>query len=126
MSSPGRTRSKGAVRPAKGAAPVEEPEVTEEVEGEVIEPGAGDVEAADAEIVDADAEEESERGRREAREVGRRTGLAPRSDGGLAGALVPVDSLQRYLAEIRRYPLLDVEEEHELAVRWREKGDREA
>ncbi len=37
-----------------------------------------------------------------------------RSDG---GALVPFDPLQRYLTEIRRYPLLSREEEHALAVR---------
>ncbi|MBM4270204.1 MAG: sigma-70 family RNA polymerase sigma factor [Deltaproteobacteria bacterium] len=42
------------------------------------------------------------------------------------GALVPTDNLQRYLAEIRRHPLLDPEEEHRLAVLWREDGDREA
>jgi RNA polymerase sigma-32 factor len=41
-------------------------------------------------------------------------------------ALVPTDSLHRYLAEIRRYPLLTPEEEHELAVRYKEYGDIEA
>src|SRR2546425_5205498 len=41
-------------------------------------------------------------------------------------ALVPADSLQRYLAEIRRIPVLSREEEHELAVRWQEHGDRRA
>ncbi|TMA37022.1 MAG: sigma-70 family RNA polymerase sigma factor, partial [Deltaproteobacteria bacterium] len=41
-------------------------------------------------------------------------------------ALVPADSLQRYFAEIRRIPVLSREEEHELAVRWHEKGDRPA
>ena len=43
-----------------------------------------------------------------------------------AGMLVPADSLQRYLAEIRRIPVLTREEEHELAVRWHEGGDRTA
>jgi RNA polymerase sigma-32 factor len=42
------------------------------------------------------------------------------------GAIVPADALQRYLAEIHRHPLLDPEEEHDLAVRWHEHGDREA
>src|SRR6266481_154455 len=42
------------------------------------------------------------------------------------GALVPADSLQRYLAEIRRIPILSREEEHELAVRLHEEGDRQA
>jgi RNA polymerase sigma-32 factor len=41
-------------------------------------------------------------------------------------ALVPYDSLQRYLVEIRRYPLLSPEEEHELAIRYKEYGDIEA
>jgi RNA polymerase sigma-32 factor len=42
------------------------------------------------------------------------------------GALVRYDPLQRYLAEIRRYPLLSREEEHRLAVQYREKKDIEA
>src|SRR2546422_7167734 len=42
------------------------------------------------------------------------------------GALVPPDALQRYLAEIRRIPVVWREEEHELAVRWHERGARQA
>jgi len=41
-------------------------------------------------------------------------------------ALVQYDSLQRYLSEIRRYPLLTPTEEHELAVRYKEYGEIEA
>ncbi len=41
-------------------------------------------------------------------------------------ALVPQDSLGRYLAEIRRYPLLTREEEHRLAVEYKEYGDLKA
>ncbi|HZP43162.1 MAG TPA: RNA polymerase factor sigma-32 [Candidatus Binatia bacterium] len=41
-------------------------------------------------------------------------------------SLVPSDSLQRYLAEIRRIPILSREEEHDLAVQWHEQGDRPA
>lgn len=41
-------------------------------------------------------------------------------------ALVPFDSLQSYLSEIRRYPVLSREEEHELAVQYKEYGDVEA
>ncbi|HDI61057.1 MAG TPA: sigma-70 family RNA polymerase sigma factor [Desulfobacteraceae bacterium] len=41
-------------------------------------------------------------------------------------SLVRLDPLQRYLAEIRRYPLLSREEEHELAVRVYEENDPEA
>ncbi|NOT53124.1 MAG: RNA polymerase factor sigma-32 [Deltaproteobacteria bacterium] len=41
-------------------------------------------------------------------------------------ALVPYDPLQRYLAEIRRYPLLTPEEERDLAIRYKEHGEIEA
>ena len=43
-----------------------------------------------------------------------------------AGALIPQDPLSTYLAEIRRYPILSREEEHELAVRYFEHDDEEA
>ncbi len=42
------------------------------------------------------------------------------------GSLVPFDPLQRYLAEIRRYPLLTREEEHDLAVRYQRDHNVEA
>ncbi len=38
----------------------------------------------------------------------------------------PYDPLQRYLWEIRKYPLLSQEEERELALRYREQQDKEA
>ncbi|MGN6720382.1 MAG: sigma-70 factor domain-containing protein, partial [Candidatus Binatia bacterium] len=41
-------------------------------------------------------------------------------------ALVPFDPLQRYLAEIRRFKVLSREEEHQLAVQYKEFGDLEA
>src|SRR5574341_1775642 len=41
-------------------------------------------------------------------------------------ALVPFEPLQRYLAEIRRYPLLSREEEHRIAVEYKEFGNIEA
>lgn len=44
-------------------------------------------------------------------------------------ALMPssaTDPVARYMAEIRKYPLLTKEEEFDLAVRYRESGDREA
>ena len=34
--------------------------------------------------------------------------------------------LNQYLAEVRRYPILSPEEEHELAVRYMENGDEDA
>ena len=47
-------------------------------------------------------------------------------DEALARTLVPTDSLQHYLTEIRRIHLLTREEEHALAVRWQKEGDRSA
>jgi RNA polymerase sigma-32 factor len=41
-------------------------------------------------------------------------------------SLVPYDPLQAYLWEIRRYKLLNKEEEIELAIRFREQNDQEA
>jgi RNA polymerase sigma-32 factor len=43
-----------------------------------------------------------------------------------AGAVVRYDPLQRYLSEIRRYPLLSREEERRLALRYKENQDIEA
>lgn len=40
--------------------------------------------------------------------------------------IVPFDPVQRYLAEVRQYPYLDRDEEHRLAVAYRERGDLEA
>jgi len=41
-------------------------------------------------------------------------------------SLARVDPFQRYLADVRRYPLLTREEEQKLARRYRDTGDREA
>jgi RNA polymerase sigma-32 factor len=48
------------------------------------------------------------------------------TEGSSGKALVPFDPLQRYLAEIRRFPLLSREEEHRLAVEYKEYGNIEA
>src|SRR5262252_3161180 len=47
-------------------------------------------------------------------------------DAGTDRALVTFDPLQRYLAEIRRFPLVSREEEHRLAVDYKEYGNVEA
>lgn len=53
--------------------------------------------------------------------------VAPKeAHGASENSLVPYDPLQRYLAEIRRYPLLTREEEHRLAVEYKEFGTIEA
>lgn len=52
-----------------------------------------------------------------------------RGETGSETSLVPssaLDPVARYMMEIRKYPLLTKEEEHELAVRYHETGDREA
>lgn len=41
-------------------------------------------------------------------------------------ALAATDPISLYLAEIRKYPLLTKEQEHELAIRYREHGDSKA
>jgi len=43
-----------------------------------------------------------------------------------AGGLVRYDPLRAYMAEVQRHPVLSREEEHDLAVRFRESGDVEA
>jgi RNA polymerase sigma-32 factor len=48
------------------------------------------------------------------------------SDENEGKALVPFEPLQRYLAEIRRFPVLSREEEHKLAVDYKEYGNLEA
>jgi RNA polymerase sigma-32 factor len=48
------------------------------------------------------------------------------NEGDSEKALVPFDPLQRYLAEIRRFPLLTREEEHRLAVEYKEYGKVDA
>jgi RNA polymerase sigma-32 factor len=74
---------------------------------------------APAEVeLDPAADGESER-----KAAALRAALPAIPEGPEGGALVPYDPLQRYLQEIRRYPLLTREEEHALAVRYREEHD---
>jgi RNA polymerase sigma-32 factor len=42
------------------------------------------------------------------------------------GGLVPYDPLRAYMAEVQRHPVLSREEEHALAVRYRDTGDLDA
>ena len=41
-------------------------------------------------------------------------------------AVVPLDPLRRYMAELRQFGQLTAEEEQELATRYRERGDTQA
>jgi RNA polymerase sigma-32 factor len=47
-------------------------------------------------------------------------------EGAGSGGLVRYDPLRAYMAEVQRHPVLSREEEHELAVHYRETGDLEA
>ncbi len=111
------------------------PEVVaaEVVEGEPIDAEA--VEAVDAEEADAEEVDEADEAEEAladvepatdeeldaiAREIGRPTPATTTT------ALARRDPMGQYMAEVRRYPLLTREEEHTLAVRWIEHGDKEA
>jgi RNA polymerase sigma-32 factor len=51
---------------------------------------------------------------------------APRRPGLSLPAVAPDGNLSRYLQEIRKFPMLEADEEFMLAKRWREHGDTEA
>lgn len=73
---------------------------------------------ADVEVSDAELEVIE---RDLARALGR-TGAAPEG----STALARRDPMAAYMAEVRRHPLLTREEEQDLAIRWVEKGDKDA
>ena len=129
-----RPPRKAPARPKKAAGALDaEPVVVEPVdEVEAAEPSADPL-ILDAEIdepVEHDDEADDRRSADASAEPDEATDADPKeSSSDLSedryGSLVPADALQRYLAEIRRHPLLDPDEEHELAVRWVEDGDRD-
>ncbi len=85
----------------------DEPEARSDGEDQDLEPSA-EGEAAgpvEVEILDEDGDGDDEE---------------------VSDALVPLDPLQRYMSEARRYPLLSREEEHDLAVRYKEHEDVDA
>lgn len=94
---------------AHAEPPVEESHSEAEVDTSELEPDASELEEVEGEIVEE---------------------IAP----ALPRALVPVrdrqltrlDPLQAYMAEVTRHPLLSREEEHALAVRYRDAGDVKA
>jgi RNA polymerase sigma-32 factor len=82
----------------------------EEIAPEAV--AVDDVEIADPDPADEDSSEDETKA----------DGATESEDKSLA----PYDSLQRYLSEIRKYPLLSREEEHRLGVAYKEKGDLDA
>ena len=86
---------------------------------------AGDAEIIEGEIVDAEPDE-AELALLDAPEddlIPAESHVIPLAGG--SGVLVR-DALTRYLSEVNRFPRLSPEDEHALAVRYREDGDREA
>ena len=101
------------------------------VEPEVLEPESAEPEADDDELEvspDAASGDEAELVGEPEGAVGEPDAVAepeePEEPSG--GSLVPYDPLQRYMSEIRRYPLLTREEEKDLAIRYREHDDVDA
>ncbi|HXW85590.1 MAG TPA: RNA polymerase factor sigma-32 [Candidatus Binataceae bacterium] len=107
-------RSKGKSRAAADPAPAgAERVVVPEIDDEVVEGELHPLPAEDA-APDSVLEHDPE------------TSADPESaEPADSGALVKVDALSRYLAEIRRFPLLSREEELEVAKRYREHHDRD-
>ena len=120
-----KAKPPGKQQPARGSAisrrEAPEPEVVveaddpEEGEPEIVEPIEEEPEILEVETVEP-----------EDRAIDEATRSPSRWPREAPGALVPTDPLQRYLSEVRKHPLLDPTEEHDLAVRWREQGDRAA
>lgn len=97
-------------------------EEPQEADLEVAELAPADADADDAlgdvEVTDADLELIE----RDLTRSFRRADAAPEG----STALARRDPMAAYMAEVRRHPLLTREEEHALAVRWVEHGDKEA
>ncbi|MBK7824863.1 RNA polymerase factor sigma-32 [Nannocystis sp.] len=93
------------VEPVESA---EDAEPAEDAEDDEADQALADIDPATDEELDAIA-----------RDIGR---PAPAT----STALARRDPMGQYMAEVRRYPLLTREEEHELAVRWIDHGDKEA
>jgi len=95
-------------------------------------PGAAPVEVLDARgrqlDADADEDEEEDTSDDDSSDGPEERGALPVLAGGsaLSGGGRREDLLAYYLAEVRRYPLLDPEEEKRLAIEYRESGDPEA
>src|SRR5262245_42512723 len=117
--------------PKKPKAPA--PKEAEVVDGELVDADeAGDVEPAEPdtaelrdEEVPADVGVPSIEDEEAPEEPDGTTALVP-AEPSPGRSLARLDPLQLYIQDIRRYPLLSREDEHELAVKFRQTGDVEA
>jgi RNA polymerase sigma-32 factor len=109
MSRPHKNAREKVIRPESDIAASPSLDLAPEEEAEELEEPLDEIAALpDSDVIESNGEKEA------------------KTDTATDTALVPYDPLQRYLTEIRRYPLLTPEEEHDLAVRYKEHGDIEA
>ena len=127
-SAPGPVGADKRKKPVVDLVPVEEtdkPVVAEVVAAEQVEAEPAEAEPededdeADQALADIDPATDEELDAI-ARDIGKRAPAGPTT------ALARRDPMGQYMAEVRRYPLLTREEEHELAVLWIDHGDKEA
>jgi RNA polymerase sigma-32 factor len=130
--SPRLGRAKPSPRGSRSSRVEERVPGTEPIEPEIV----GSEETSSDELADSQAHpreveafpvDEEEDLAATAVEDSRLPGLDEESDASAsdAGSLVPFDPLSRYLAEIRRFPILTREEEVEIARRYQEFQNRE-
>ncbi len=116
-----RTASSRSIAPAADHEPPD-------ADDDSVQSGDPEPEVLEAEVLDAhfgdDVSPEGDGGEEIEASPGEPNLPVPSSPD--AGALAPTDSLSRYLAEIRGYPVLSREEEHEIALRYFHHGDSEA
>jgi RNA polymerase sigma-32 factor len=125
-SNPPRKRPKGDAHPKRRAERNPSPEI-KPIEPEIVEheeeasseggSGAEPLELSDTELDDVDAAVAG------SQLPNLNSDEPPEVNAAGGGALVPVDPLGRYLAEIRRFPILSREEENEIARRYHKYRD---
>src|SRR5205085_10161914 len=115
---PKKERSTSASQPdAPGAPDPESPDTAEAIEAE---PEVLESEVLDAHFGDEDAPDVEEI------EISADDGALPVPASKDHAAIATTDSLARYLSEIRMYPVLSREEEHEIALRYFHQHDADA
>jgi RNA polymerase sigma-32 factor len=118
----GSEPSEGKVPAVLVAAPAVVPKATDEDAGDEREAEPDEDADDDGALAELEPVTDDELDAIAAQIVGGRAAPAPAG----STALARRDPLAADMGEVRRHPLLTREEEHELAVRWVEQGDREA